>query len=947
MRGLRYVILSSLMLSASPAALHAQETPQAETDAEADDLGEEIVVQGQAERGSIPGDIKPEQQLGPAEIRSYGVTSVAELLDALAPQTNAGGGPPVVLLNGKRISGFQEIRDLPTEAIQRTDILPEETALKFGYPANQKVVNIVLRQRFRAYTGEVRGGTTTEGGRENGSVNAAVLRIRGDNRFTLDVKYGTAARLLESQRDILPTTPGLPYSLTGNVTGANGGEIDPALSALAGSTVSVAAVPGSAASGAPALADFVAGANAASVSDLARYRTLSSGTENFAVNATLARTLPGDISGSFNARLETGSSDSLQGLPALALALAEGNPYSPFASQTQLYRYLADTGALTQGSETTNIHLGTTLNGEIKPWRWSFTGSYDHSDTSTRTDRGIDAAALQSAVNAGSVNPFGTIPGSLLGTRLTDTAEARSSTLAGDLLFSGPLFSLPAGRVTSSVRLGGIIDRFESESLRGGIARSTDFGREIGSGQVNIDLPIASRRAGVLSAIGDLSVNANAGVQYLSDFGTLSTLGYGVRWAPIPEVRFIASLSNDKTAPSGQQINNPQLLTPNVPVFDYLTGQTVFVSQIGGGNPALQESNRKVLRLGVTVKPFEKPDLTLTASYTRSKTDNPIAGFPEPTPQIEAAFPQRFLRDADGNLIQIDTRPINFASARNSQLRWGVNFSVPLKSTLQKQIEAWRAAGAKPDDRPAALTDMMREREERMRRRQAEGRGQPGQGGEGRDGGRPPSDGGERGPRGEGGFGGPGGPGGFGGPGGPGGGGGGGPRFGGGRGGGGGGRLQFGLYHTWRFTDSILIAPGVPKLDLLDGAATGSNGGTSRHQIEAQAGYNNNGLGARLSVNWRSATRVDGALGAADSTLRFGDLATADLRLFADLGQMRSLVREHPFFRGSRITLSITNLLDSKQTVRDATGMTPLRYQPDYLDPLGRAVTISFRKLFF
>jgi hypothetical protein len=34
------------------------------------------------------------------------------------------GGSPVILLNGRRIAGFQEIRDLPTEAILRVDILP-------------------------------------------------------------------------------------------------------------------------------------------------------------------------------------------------------------------------------------------------------------------------------------------------------------------------------------------------------------------------------------------------------------------------------------------------------------------------------------------------------------------------------------------------------------------------------------------------------------------------------------------------------------------------------------------------------------------------------------------------------------------------------------------------------------------------------------------------------
>ena len=82
----------------------------------------------------MPGDIPPEIQLNQADIRAYAVSSVADLLTELAPQTGSGrgSGMPVVLLNGRRISSFAEIRDLPTEAIERVDILPEEVALKYG-----------------------------------------------------------------------------------------------------------------------------------------------------------------------------------------------------------------------------------------------------------------------------------------------------------------------------------------------------------------------------------------------------------------------------------------------------------------------------------------------------------------------------------------------------------------------------------------------------------------------------------------------------------------------------------------------------------------------------------------------------------------------------------------------------------------------------------------------
>jgi outer membrane receptor protein involved in Fe transport len=43
----------------------------------------------------------------------------------------------------------------------------------------------------------------------------------------------------------------------------------------------------------------------------------------------------------------------------------------------------------------------------------------------------------------------------------------------------------------------------------------------------------------------------------------------------------------------------------------------------------------------------------------------------------------------------------------------------------------------------------------------------------------------------------------------------------------------------------------------------------------------------------------------------------------------------------------VNNLFNARPEVRDAAGITPLGYRPDELDPLGRSVTLSIRKLFF
>ena len=51
--------------------------------------------------------------------------------------------------------------------------------------------------------------------------------------------------------------------------------------------------------------------------------------------------------------------------------------------------------------------------------------------------------------------------------------------------------------------------------------------------------------------------------------------------------------------------------------------------------------------------------------------------------------------------------------------------------------------------------------------------------------------------------------------------------------------------------------------------------------------------------------------------------------------------------RGTRVTLGIDNLFNARQRVTDQTGTVPLNYQPYLLDPLGRTVRLSIRKLFF
>ena len=199
---LRLLAGAALATVMTAPALAQSHDPADETEVE-----EVVVVAGvRTLPGAVIGDIAPELSISPREIRAYGAANVSELLEALAPQLTSGqgsGGRPVVLINGGRVSGFAEVRDLPTEAIARVDILPEEVSLKYGYPAEQKVVNFVLRQRFRATLAEAAASTPTQdGGGQTAMGHGSVLHILRGQRLMLDARVSDSSPILESDRNI-------------------------------------------------------------------------------------------------------------------------------------------------------------------------------------------------------------------------------------------------------------------------------------------------------------------------------------------------------------------------------------------------------------------------------------------------------------------------------------------------------------------------------------------------------------------------------------------------------------------------------------------------------------------------------------------------------------------------------------------------------------------------
>ncbi|HEY8434919.1 MAG TPA: TonB-dependent receptor plug domain-containing protein [Sphingomicrobium sp.] len=817
----------------TPTTTPAAQADTAAAQSVAEDYGDEepIVIQGTRSRGSAIGSIPPVNVLDSRDVRATGATSINDLLDALAPQIGSsqgrGGERPVILLNGQRISSFRELRDIPTEAIERVEILPEEVALKYGYRADQKVVNIVLRQRFYSTTAQVGAGASTEGGHANGTADLTRFIVEKNGRTTLNLHAEGNSLLKESQRNII----------------------------LSGSPP-----------------------DGATTSDQLEARSLLPSKRDIRASGTFNRQILGDVSATLNTEVEHVDGRALIGLGETLLE------------------------ALRRNTSTDTAHAGLTMNGTKSDWRWTLTSNADLERDLTGTDVDSPNAARDRAVE---------------------------TTRSGDIkaTANGNLFSLPAGDATTTLTLGGTTTHLNSERRLAGATDLHSLGRTTGEAAANIDLPISRRNRG-FSALGNFTVNANAELDQLSDFGTLTIFGAGANWSPVDRLNLLGSWTREEGPPTINQLGDPVLVTPDTRIFDFTTGQTVLVTTTTGGNPDLQSDVRHVAKLSANWQPFEKTDLRFRGEYVHQTIDRPIQNLTV-TPTIEEAFPDRFVRDADGQLVSVDLRPVNFESSEQDTLRIGLDFSHPLKSHRPSQsvIDQIRAqfrsqfggrgggpgaqggrgaapATSEPSATPAQSTSPSTVASQSSGAQPSSNNSPPGGG---RFGGR---------------------------------GGGGGGRF---FGGGNRGRVTFSLTDTITFVDKVTIGPGLPQIDFLHGDAKGQSGGTPRHVVEAQAGYFNNGIGARLTADYRTGTTVNSLTG---GDLRFSPLATFNLRLFANPGDVPELTVKHPWLRGTQVQLQLNNMFNAKPRVHDTAGNVPLNFQPDLVDPLGRTIMISFRKLF-
>ncbi len=613
--------------AAVPAGSNEPESASGAADVSEGDAAEptdgEIVVRSGRIRGQLLVDQAPLLQLDETQIAAEGVTSITDLIAQISARTGSargrgGGGQPVILVNGIRIGSFREFANYPPEALARVEVFPEETAQRFGFPPDRRVINLILKDKYSNRQVDLEFEMPTRGGYTSSEQQLGILKIANGGRINANIQVNDTTLLTEAERNIDQTAG------------------------------SVSTVPGD-----PAQASN---------------RSLLADTLGIEGNVSWAKAIiDSGTSLSANLNYKRDESRSLDGLNTVVLT-------APLQTTGVLRTFGGET-PLARRTSTDTIATAGSLNKPVNNFRLTSTFDASLAETETEVDRRLRPDQLkvfQDAALAGTLGVTGSLP--------TNTANgfdvARSRVINASTLntLQGPIGTLPAGDVlaTFDVRLDW--QKIESSDTRS--AQGASLTRRNLSTGVNLVVPLTSRRDEFADALGDFTLNLQVGVDDYSDFGVLGDWNAGLTWKPFDKLDLSATYIWREVAPGLAALGNPRIDNLNVPVFDFVRGETVLATVRTGGNPALPAETQRDWKFAANWElPFVK-DTRLTVEYIRNRSDNVVSAFPQVTSAIEAAFPGRITRAAPANpgeigrLTAVDRSSVSFANTKSDRLQF-------------------------------------------------------------------------------------------------------------------------------------------------------------------------------------------------------------------------------------------------------------------------------------
>lgn len=362
------------------------------------------------------------------------------------------------------------------------------------------------------------------------------------------------------------------------------------------------------------------------------------------------------------------------------------------------------------------------MTGAIGDWATSLTASAQ--EQRSRFSSQVGGTALDTRQATSILNASGGVSGSAYGWSVRmglDVVASESQqkgildltarTLSGVATLSADqtLIDLPAGPMLMTVDAQYL--RARNETAAPGLdAAQSSQALDVRSG---LTLPIWSALQGErASGWGDLLVTLGGRVRTLDTAGADGQgLNAGFAWTPWGRYRFTGQWSRATDAPTSDQRFAPLLYGAPQTVYDFRSGEAVEILVLTGGNPDLRGQETRSASIGASAGPFGRWGIQGSLNLQSTRSTDAIGALPALTPATEAAFPDRYLRDASGRLFAIDQRTINLQEIASDTLSSGLTANIPMgdaatsrRGSVQVSLtHTWRLADRLTirDDLPA------------------------------------------------------------------------------------------------------------------------------------------------------------------------------------------------------------------------------------------------------
>lgn len=199
---------------------------------------------------------------------------------------------------------------------------------------------------------------------------------------------------------------------------------------------------------------------------------------------------------------------------------------------------------------------------------------------------------------------------------------------------------------------------------------------QVYEGYLETDVPLANK----------LVMNGAVRQTHYDTTGSANTWKVGLVWNPLDSVRLRGTLSRDFRAPNMDELFRPANSTPTI-LIDPTTNAQAFVTQHQGGNPNLRPESGRTLSVGVVFQPqgFGLSGLRASLDYYRIKIDQAIDIVNPQTVLDRCAagitdYCQYVTRNPAGSITDLVVTSLNLDKLETSGLELALDYALPLEN---------------------------------------------------------------------------------------------------------------------------------------------------------------------------------------------------------------------------------------------------------------------------